>query len=191
MKARYLLLLLAAPILAAPDDPVAPTDDVAVSVTAEEGIAAFAEVAAVLQHPRCMNCHPAGDIPLQGDASTPHRLQITRFSPEVGLPCSTCHRERGLEFPNLPPANPHWSMPPANQVFQGRSVRQLCLQLNDPEQTGGRDLAALLHHVQHDSLVLYGWSPGPGRSVPGISHQDFVERFRTWVSAGAPCRADG
>lgn len=170
------LLLLAIPAWAGP--PVAPE---------AEAVAAFTQVASVLQHPRCMNCHPAGDVPLQGDASLPHTMQIRRTSPAVGLPCSTCHREQGLDLPNLPPASPHWRLPPANQVFEGRSLGELCRQLNDPTRTGGRDLAALLAHVSHDELVLWGWTPGGGRSVPPLSHEAFVAAFGTWVAAGGPC----
>lgn len=149
--------------------------------------AAFPAVASVLQHPRCLNCHPDGDAPLQTDASTPHKMGVTRDSPDKGLPCNTCHREQGLALEGLPPANPHWHMPPANQVFQGLSPAALCAQLNDPERTGGRDLDALLEHVSHDSLVLYGWDPGPGRSTPPLSHADFVAAFSTWVEGGGAC----
>ena len=35
---------------------------------------AFKKVYAVLQSPRCMNCHPSGDIPLQGDDSRLHAM---------------------------------------------------------------------------------------------------------------------
>ena len=34
---------------------------------AGEAIAAFETVRTVLQSPRCVNCHPAGDVPLQDD----------------------------------------------------------------------------------------------------------------------------
>ncbi|WP_207515316.1 hypothetical protein [Longitalea luteola] len=37
-----------------------------------ESKAAFAEAYAVFMHPRCMNCHPSGDVPLQGDDSHLH-----------------------------------------------------------------------------------------------------------------------
>ena len=36
----------------------------------QQGISAFQDVYEVLQHPRCLNCHPSGDAPLQTDAST-------------------------------------------------------------------------------------------------------------------------
>ena len=141
----------------------------------------------VFVHPRCANCHPAGEVPLQGDEGTPHGMGIDRSSPSVGLACSTCHRAEALDLPNRPPANGHWSMPPANQVFEGRSAVELCHQLKDPGRTGGRDLAALQHHVEHDTLVLYGWDPGPGRSRPEVTHEDHVAAFGLWVRAGAPC----
>lgn len=175
------LVVLTMPALGEPveEEPAVPVD---------EGLKAFSEVYAVLVSPRCMNCHPAGDAPLVGDAAQPHKMGITRFSPDSGLPCSTCHREEGLPGKNLPPADAHWGLPPANQVFQGRSESELCAQLNDPEKTGGRDLAALLEHVQKDALVLYGWAPGGERSVPPISHEAFAKAFGTWVGAGGPCR---
>jgi hypothetical protein len=165
---------------APPPPPAAPT------VPVEQGLAAFAGVASVLQHPRCQNCHPAGDVPLQTDASVPHNMGITRDSPRVGLDCSTCHREVGIDAPNLPPANAHWRMPPAVEVFQGHTPASLCAQLKDPARTGGRDLPTLLHHVENDALVLYGWAPGGGRSVPPITHEAFVAAFGTWIDAGAP-----
>ena len=34
--------------------------------------AACLEAYKVLMHPRCVNCHPAGDAPLQGEDSRPH-----------------------------------------------------------------------------------------------------------------------
>ncbi|HVN09956.1 MAG TPA: hypothetical protein VMV61_13340, partial [Patescibacteria group bacterium] len=40
--------------------------------------AAFAAAAPVFFHPRCMNCHPAGDRPLQGDDSHAHTQNVRR-----------------------------------------------------------------------------------------------------------------
>ena len=40
--------------------------------------AAFLEVYKVLMHPRCMNCHPTGDVPLQGDDSHLHAQNVQR-----------------------------------------------------------------------------------------------------------------
>ncbi|RZM02756.1 MAG: hypothetical protein EOO88_56950, partial [Pedobacter sp.] len=37
-------------------------------------VKAFEKVYMVLKSPRCMNCHPAGDIPLQGEDSHLHSM---------------------------------------------------------------------------------------------------------------------
>jgi hypothetical protein len=184
MRAELLLLvgLLALAHAEEPAEPVAPT------VSVEEGLSAYASVYSVLQHPRCLNCHPDGDVPLQTDQSTPHTMEITRLSVLSGLPCMTCHRQTGLSLSdteNLPPADPHWQMPAREQAFENRTAAQLCAQLTDPTQTGGRDLATLVEHVRSDHLVQNSWhSP---RTPPPISHDDFVAAFATWVEAGGPC----
>lgn len=41
-------------------------------------VKAFTEVYKVLMSPRCMNCHPSGDAPLQGDDSHMHTMNIQR-----------------------------------------------------------------------------------------------------------------
>ncbi|MEO0604821.1 MAG: hypothetical protein AAF211_25540, partial [Myxococcota bacterium] len=105
-----LVVVLAATAYATPPEP---------SVDAEAGRRAFADVARVLQSPRCLNCHPAGDVPLQGDASRPHPMRITRNSADVGLPCATCHRPVAYDLPGLPPGDPAWRLAPASQVFEG------------------------------------------------------------------------
>jgi hypothetical protein len=162
---------------------------------AAAGARAFVDVARVLQSPRCQNCHPAGDRPLQTDAGIPHRFQISRRSVDAGLPCGACHQERNSEalgIPGGPPGAPHWGLPPAAtpMIFEGRTPRALCLQLRDEAQTGGRDLGELLEHVRTDALVLWGFRPGGQRTRPPLSHDAFVTAFRTWVEAGGPCPAD-
>jgi hypothetical protein len=72
-------------------------------------------------------------------------------------------------------------------IFEGRTPAQLCAQLRAPAQTNGRDLAALVAHVDHDPLVLWGWTPGPGRTPVPVAHDVFVAAMRAWVAAGGPC----
>jgi hypothetical protein len=156
------------------------------------GKLAFADVARVLQSPRCRNCHPAGDAPLQSDAGRPHRMNITRRSVESGLACAACHQERNSEALGIaggPPGAPHWQLPPAAtpMVFEGRTVTALCEQLRDPAQNGNRSLADLLRHVSSDPLVLWGWKPGGTRTVPPLPHDRFVTAFRTWVESNGAC----
>ena len=157
-----------------------------------DGVAGFMTLYKVLEGPRCMNCHPAGDAPLQLDTSVPHAQNITRRSTKNGLTCATCHRDRNGWLPHLPPGAPKWDLPPAAtpMVFQGRTPAQLCAQLKDPAQTKGRDLAGLIDHVANDPLVGWGWNPGPGRTPVPVPRADVVAAMRAWAAAGAPCPAD-
>ncbi|MFO0677302.1 MAG: cytochrome c3 family protein [Polyangiaceae bacterium] len=152
---------------------------------------AWASVYQVLTSPRCRNCHPVGDAPLNGNLGLPHAMNVSRKSPEAGLPCTTCHREENGRDPGSPPGVPGWHMPPREQPmpFEKRTSRELCLQIQDPTKNGGRTLASLVEHVASDKLVLWAWNPGPGRARPPISHDELVAKTRTWVDAGGPCPA--
>jgi hypothetical protein len=152
--------------------------------------AAFVDVYKVLMHPRCMNCHPSGDAPLQGDDSHVHVQNVKRGEDGKGkyaLKCANCHQDTNLAGENMPPGNPTWHLPRRDLplVFQGRSMRELADQLKDPRRNGGKTLEQLLEHVTHDKLVLWGWEPGDGRTKPPLSHDEFAKRFREWVEKGA------
>ena len=151
---------------------------------------AFLSVYSVLMHPRCMNCHPAGDVPLQGDDSHLHAQGVKRGPDGKGLyalKCAGCHQEANLPGLNMPPGDPNWHLPSAAMplVFQGLSPRELALQLKDPRRNGGKTLDQLVEHVSHDGLVLWGWNPGEGRTLPPLPHAEFVARFKEWVDKGA------
>jgi hypothetical protein len=154
-----------------------------------EGIEHFLAVARVLQSPRCMNCHPVGDAPLQTDRSIPHAMNVSRKSNAAGLQCTACHREKNNPQPHGPPGVPNWRLPPAAtpMVFEKKSPKDLCEQLKDPFRNGGKSLDQLAEHMGGDPLVLWGWSPGLGRTVPPISHAEFAAHAKAWTSAGAPC----
>jgi mono/diheme cytochrome c family protein len=156
---------------------------------AADSRAAFLDVYKVLMHPRCMNCHPAGDVPLQGDDSHLHLQNIQRGPDGKGLyalKCANCHQETNLRGENMPPGNPNWHLPPADapMVFQGKSPAELARQLKDPKQNGGKALEQLLHHAD-DQLVLWGWDPGDGRTKPPLSHSEFAAKWREWIDKGA------
>jgi hypothetical protein len=170
--------------LALADEPVGPSPEV--------GKKAFLDVARVLQSPRCMNCHPAGDAPLQGDRPKLHAMNISRASVEAGLACNTCHQETNSEAVGVsggPPGAPRWGLPGKEMplVFQGLTPSQLCEQMKDPARNGQKDAQALLDHVEHDPLVLWGWEPGGRRTTPPLSHEAFVSAWKTWTSAGRVC----
>jgi hypothetical protein len=63
-------------------------------------------------------------------------------------------------------------------VFVGRTAAELCRQLKDRKQTGGRSLSQLLEHVSFDDLVGWGWDPGDGRALPPLSRADTVAQMK-------------
>ena len=153
-------------------------------------VALFQEAGKVFRHPRCVNCHPAGEQPLQGDRMRPHQPLVVR-GPDghgaSGLLCSTCHGTANFH-PARVPGNAHWGLAPASMAFQGRSLGQICEQIKDPARNGNRSIAAVLDHVISDSLIIWAWSPGPGRTPPPGTNAEFVALLRAWVDAGAHCQ---
>jgi mono/diheme cytochrome c family protein len=171
--------------------------------------AGFLEAYKVFMHPRCVNCHPAGDAPLQGEDSHPHSLFRLRRGADgngvYALKCSNCHQAQNQPGPNMPPgapyplkygvedpahrAEPRWHLPPAAtpMVFEKRTPGQLCRQLLDQKQNGGLSPEQLVDHVSHDPLVLWGWNPGEGRSTPPLMHDEFVSKVKEWLDNGGSC----
>ena len=195
MKALACLAVLA--VSCSHAQPTAAQAAPASSAAAASGpLAAFETVRAVLQSPRCVNCHPTGDQPTQGDDRHRH-LQFVQRGPEgrgaVGLACATCHGKAnppesyGAHMP--PGVSTEWRLPPPQHrmVFAGLTSQALCRQLKDPKQNGGLNMTGLLHHVSSDPLVLWGWSPGYGRKPVPVPHEQFVRAFKQWADAGAPC----
>lgn len=151
---------------------------------------AFLKVYAVLMSPRCMNCHPSGDIPLQGEDSHLHLQGVKRGYDGKGmyaLKCANCHQSHNLPGLHMPPGNPKWALPPANMrmVFQGRTPHQLSAQLLDKKRNGRKSIKALIDHITSDTLVLAGWHPAQGLAKPPLSHREFVSAFNEWINKGA------
>jgi mono/diheme cytochrome c family protein len=153
-----------------------------------ESVAAFMQVYKVLMSPRCMNCHPSGDRPLQGDDSHVHTMNVQRGKDGKGLyalKCSNCHQPENAAVMHAPPGNPKWQLPPADMkmVFQGRSAHNLALQIMDYNRNGHKDKAMLLEHAR-DTLVKIGWHMGEGRTPPPMAYNDFVAVWDTWINKG-------
>ncbi len=147
----------------------------------------FLDVARVLRSPRCANCHPDGDRPLQRDDGRVHAQNVTRQFEQLGGKCGTCHQPFNLNGAHMPPGAPNWHLAPRSMAFVNRTPAELCRQLKDPAKNGGKTLEQLLHHVKEDALVKWGFAPGDGRSKPPLSHEAFVARFAAWVEQGGPC----
>src|SRR5271156_4851700 len=154
--------------------------------------AGFNRAWTVFDSPRCRNCHPSGDAPLQGDDGHVH-IQDVKRGPDgkgvYGMKCGTCHQAANLPGANMPPGNPKWSLPPPNMkmVIQGETAGQFCRQLKDPAKNGHRTLAQIIEHVSSDDLVGWGWNPGDGRTLPPLDRPEFVAAMKTWVDNGAAC----
>ena len=102
-------------------------------------VRAFMDVYKVLMSPRCMNCHPSGDVPFQGDDNHLDTMLPRRGKDGKGIyamKCSNCHQPTNLEGLNKPPGHPNWHLPPANMkmVFEGRTPHQLAKQLQIQKQ---------------------------------------------------------
>ena len=151
-------------------------------------VSAFDEVYKVLMSPRCMNCHPAGDVPLQGDDSHLHQMLPRRGKDGKGvtaMKCSNCHQPTNTPGLNTPPGNPKWGLPPADMkmVFEGKSARELALQIMDYKQNGHKTKEKLIEHAR-DTLVKAGWNMGEGRKPPPLSYDEFVTAWDAWINTG-------
>ena len=154
-----------------------------------ESVKAFLKVYTVLMSPRCMNCHPAGDVPLQGDDSHLHAMLPRRGNNGKGvyaMKCANCHQPTNLDGFGKPPGAPHWQLPPANMkmIFQGRTPNQLAKQLVNPKTNGNKNLLQLKAHAD-DGLVKAGWDMGEGRTKPPMTHEEFKKAWIAWIEKGA------
>jgi hypothetical protein len=159
-----------------------------ISKDSVESAQAFMKVYKVLMSPRCMNCHPSGDRPLQGDDSHIHAMNVQRGKDGKGLyalRCSNCHQPENAAAMHAPPGNPKWHLPSADMemVFQGRSAHDLALQIMDYNRNGHKNKAMLLEHAR-DTLVKAGWHMGESRTKPPMEYKDFVTAWDTWINKG-------
>ena len=168
----------------------------AIADKAARSVALFEEAGKVIQHPRCVNCHPDGETPLQGMTMRPHEPPVQRGEGNVGMPgmmCGTCHGAENVDVVGQSetlksiPGHPQWHVAPIEMAWAGKSLGAICEQIKDPQRNGGKTLDALVEHMAEDSLVGWGWNPGAGREpVPG-SQDVFGELIRRWAADGAAC----
>lgn len=154
-------------------------------------VALFTEAGRVLQHPRCLNCHPRGDRPTQGLDLHPHEPMVVRGKDghgAIGLPCTACHQAFNFE-PSRVPGHPLWHLAPPEMAWQGLTLGQLCTQLKDPARNGGRTLAQIEEHMAEDTLVGWAWRPGGGREPAPGTQAGFGALIAAWIETGASCPA--
>src|ERR1700688_4523472 len=84
------------PVAQPPGELRDPSSFASIGDEAARSRALFAEAAKVIMSPRCMNCHPAGDRPTQGNDLHAHMPPVTRGEAGVGVSgntCSACHTD--------------------------------------------------------------------------------------------------
>ena len=160
----------------------------------ERSLALFREAGKVIQHPRCVNCHPAGDHPLQGEDRRAHFPAAVRGPEDMGAPggyCTACHFETNVTVQAAPhtsiPGHPRWQLAPREMAWESKTLGEICEQLKDPERNGHRTLAELHEHTAHDDLVGWGWHPGTGRQPAPGTQQTFGALVQAWIDTGAAC----
>ena len=160
---------------------------------AERSVALFEEMFVVIESPRCLNCHPVNNIPLQGDMMQPHQPPVVRGAGNFGAPgmrCSTCHGAENVPYTtgdgSIPGHEP-WHLAPIEMGWVGLTSAEVCAQLKDPERNGDRTLAELHEHNAEDGLVGWGWNPGEGRTPAPGSQEIFGQLTQAWIDTGAVC----
>jgi len=159
--------------------------------SAQRSVALFEEAGKVLQHPRCVNCHPAGDRPLQGEDGHSHQPSVRRGADGfgvAGMRCATCHQAINVDSAGVP-GHPKWHLAPIEMAWQGKALGKICNQIRDPGRNGGHTLAEIVSHMAEDSLVGWAWSPGAGRAPAPGTQESFGALIRAWVETGAVCPA--
>jgi hypothetical protein len=164
-----------------------------------DGLAAWEQVYSVLTSPRCINCHTATSYPQQGDDRHRHFANVIRGrsgNGVAGLNCKTCHQQTNADSTGVP-GGQNWHLAPLSMKWQDTndqplSSAEVCRALTDRARNQNMDGRALLKHHEQEALVLWAWSPGRKpdgtmRTLPPLTHAQFVAATRTWVEAGTPC----
>jgi len=164
-----------------------------------DGLAAWDQVYSVLTSPRCINCHTATNYPQQGDDRHRHFANVVRGPGGLGvagLNCRSCHQEKNADSTGVPGGH-NWHLAPLSMRWQDTndqplSSAEVCRAVTDRARNNGLDGRAILKHHQEEPLVLWAWNPGrridgSARTLPPLTHEQFVAATRTWVEAGTPC----
>jgi hypothetical protein len=161
--------------------------------TAERSVALFVEAAKVIQHPRCINCHPVSRSPTQGDDMHPHIPPIASEAAmhAGGVPCASCHQAKNSPTASAGirsvPGAEHWGLAPQSMAWQGLTIGGICEQLKDPARNGNRSLEQIRVHMSEDHLVGWAWHPGEGRTPAPGTQAEFGRLIAAWVDTGAHC----
>ncbi|OUM02609.1 Isoquinoline 1-oxidoreductase subunit [Variovorax sp. JS1663] len=163
----------------------------AIANTQERSRALFVEAGRVIQSPRCLNCHPSGDRPFQGQGTELrlHVPNVTRGKDGMGAPalrCNSCHQATNNQASGVP-GHALWHLAPREMGWVGVSLGGICEQIKDPKRNGNRTLAQIHEHMTHDPLVGWGWMPGAHREPAPGTQAEFGALIDAWIKTGAAC----
>jgi hypothetical protein len=168
------------------------TSQVVAAESKSESEALFMQMHSVLTHPRCLNCHPKGDSPKQGDQARLHVPSMTRGPRDngpAGMHCDTCHQKANFPASGVPGA-PTWHLAPLSMAWENKTPGEICRQMLDRRRNGNKSLAQIVHHLTEDALVAWGWSPGvdvtgKARDPVPIAKPEFNRIVHAWAKSGA------
>ena len=153
---------------------------------------AFNTMMEVVMSPRCMNCHPSGDKPTQGDDMHLHFYNVQRGPQDHGagtFQCQTCHQDKNNSYTGVPGAR-DWHLAPRSMGWQGLNKYEIAGIMLDPGKNGGLDLDGLVKHLTEDDLVMWAFEPGVNqsgvqRTVPPVPKEEYIQAVKEWASGGA------
>ncbi len=162
------------------------------SLSSDGSSESFDKMMSVLMHKRCVNCHPAGDIPLQGEDSHLHNFNISRGKDDHGLSgyqCGTCHQKENNNYSGVPGA-PEWALAPLEMAWEGKTRVEIATQMMDPTRNGNRSHDEILKHLTEHKLVLWAWDPGVDaegtpREKPPVPKMEYIAAVKQWIADGA------
>ncbi|HKK77349.1 MAG TPA: hypothetical protein VJ953_19885 [Saprospiraceae bacterium] len=199
MRSKQKVLLLTAGLIGSmillfgyaspPNTPTLPAEEESL----QTGLEAFDKMMAVLTHKRCVNCHPSGDRPRQGEDSHLHNFGVERGPDNHGvaaLRCESCHQAENNNFSGVPGA-PEWSLAPLKMAWEGLSRIEIARSMLNPANNGGRNLEETVKHLTEHELVLWAWNPGVDsegnpREKPPVPKDEYIKAVKEWAAAGAP-----
>ena len=171
------------------------TNDKQKSILVEEQVtdhSAYETMMKVLTHKRCVNCHPAGDRPRQGEGSHIHNFNVQRGPDNHGvdgLKCATCHQEENNIYSGVPGA-PDWSLAPIEMRWEGLTKSQIAKSILDRSINGNRSIEETVKHLTEHELVLWAWEPGvnangEAREPAPVPLDEYIAAVKEWAANGA------
>ena len=148
----------------------------AISDPAERSAALFTEVAKVLTHPRCMNCHPAGDrAGTTSPAASPQSFVVKTAWPSAA---ALSGLSSASEFRSRPSARRSGLAFGARRDGLGRQDGRADMRADrDHARNGGRSPVTLC--TMSEPII---WWVGLGRRVPAVSPLPVRKRKRARCS---------